>query len=155
MRVLVADDDEISRDLIEHTLRRAGYDVETADNGRQALEIVRSGRCRLVISDWSMPQMSGIELCRAIRCDVTSEGYVYLILLTSHSSPDEIVAGMSAGADDFIEWFFRADRGEGRGQHPDHRRLPASRHRRLLDRDDPLGLASHGAEPATLDQADR
>jgi putative two-component system response regulator len=95
------DDDEISRDLIEHTLGRAGYEVETADDGLEALEIVRSGRCRLVISDWSMPRMSGIELCRAVRGEAC-EGYVYLILLTSHSAPNEIVEGMSAGADDFI-----------------------------------------------------
>jgi len=101
MRILVADDDEISRDLIEHALLKAGYDVETAADGREALEIVRSGRCRLVISDWSMPQMSGIELCRAVRAELC-EGYVYLILLTSHSKPNEIVEGMSAGADDFI-----------------------------------------------------
>lgn len=101
MRVLVVDDDEISRDLIEHTLRKAGYEVETADDGRQALEIVRTGRCRLVISDWNMPYMSGIELCRAVRDDAC-EGYVYLILLTGNSSPEEIVEGMTAGADDFI-----------------------------------------------------
>lgn len=101
MRILVADDDEISRDMIEHALVKAGYVVETAADGREALEIIRSGRCRLVISDWSMPHLSGIELCRAVRSDMC-EGYVYLILLTSHSSPHEIVEGMSAGADDFI-----------------------------------------------------
>src|SRR5262245_23801935 len=101
MRILVADDDEISRDLIEHALMKAGYEVETAADGREALDVIRSGRCRLVISDWSMPHLSGIELCRAVRNEVC-EGYVYLILLTSHSSPHEIVEGMSAGADDFI-----------------------------------------------------
>lgn len=100
-RILVVDDDEISRDMIEHTLRKAGYDVETAADGAEALEILRAGHCRLVISDWNMPRLSGIELCRAVRDDDT-DGYVYLILLTSHASPDEIVEGMSAGADDFI-----------------------------------------------------
>lgn len=101
MRILVVDDDEISRDLIEHALQKAGYEVETAADGLAALEIIRSGRCRLVISDWSMPLLNGVDLCRAVRADVC-EGYVYLILLTSHSSPHEIVEGMSAGADDFI-----------------------------------------------------
>lgn len=101
MRILVADDDEISRDLIEHALMKAGYEVETAADGQAALDIIRSGRCRLVISDWSMPHLSGVELCRVVRNEVC-EGYVYLILLTSHSSPHEIVEGMSAGADDFI-----------------------------------------------------
>ena len=67
MRILVVDDDEISRDLIEHALQKAGYEVETAADGLAALEIIRSGRCRLVISDWSMPHLNGIDLCRAVR----------------------------------------------------------------------------------------
>jgi putative two-component system response regulator len=100
-RILVVDDDEISRDMIEHTLGKAGYAVETAADGREAFEVLRSGRCRLVISDWNMPEMSGIELCRAIR-EADWDGYLYTILLTSHCSPEEIVEGMSAGADDFI-----------------------------------------------------
>src|SRR5689334_9369169 len=106
--VLVVDDDEISRDLIAHTLTHSGYAVETADDGRQAVEILRAGRCRLVISDWSMPHVSGIELCRQVRA-ADWDGYVYLILLTSRSSPNEIVEGLSAGADDFIVKPFNPD----------------------------------------------
>lgn len=101
LKILVVDDDEISRDLIEFTLRRAGYDVDVAADGREALEMNRRHPYRFIISDWSMPKASGIELCREVRA-AACEGYVYLILLTSHSAPDEIVAGMSAGADDFI-----------------------------------------------------
>lgn len=101
MRILVVEDDEISRDLIEHTLITSGYQVETVSNGREALEVLQSGRCRLVISDWDMPVMSGLELCREVR-DADWEGYVYFILLTGNAAPEEIVQGMSAGADDFI-----------------------------------------------------
>ncbi|MCE9555942.1 MAG: response regulator [Planctomycetes bacterium] len=107
-RVLVVEDDEISSDLIVHALTRAGYPVETAADGRQAMEILRQGRCRLVISDWNMPHVSGIELCRQVRA-ADWDGYIYLILLTSHSTPNEIVEGLSAGADDFIVKPFNPD----------------------------------------------
>ena len=68
LQIMVVDDDEISRDLIEHTLTSAGYGVATFANGGEALEALRDGQFRLVISDWDMPIMSGVELCRAVRC---------------------------------------------------------------------------------------
>ncbi|MDX1947562.1 MAG: response regulator [Pirellulaceae bacterium] len=101
MRILIADDDEIALEMLRHTLTRAGHHVETATNGREALAILREGRTRCVISDWEMPEMTGIELCEAIRGG-EFDAYVYIILLTSRAEPDEIVAGMNAGADDFI-----------------------------------------------------
>src|SRR5882724_12795963 len=101
MRILIVDDDDLALEMLRHTLVRAGYDVETAPNGRAALEILRQGRTRLVISDWEMPEMTGIELCEEIRRGEL-DGYVYVILLTSHTESDSIVAGMSAGADDFV-----------------------------------------------------
>lgn len=101
MQIMVVDDDEISRDLIEHTLTSAGYGVATFANGGAAIEALRDGQFRLVISDWDMPIMSGVELCRAVRgSDI--DGYVYMILLTGNAGPAEIVEGMTAGADDFI-----------------------------------------------------
>lgn len=99
--VLIVDDDDISLDLLEHTLRRAGYPVFVAHDGAEALELIRGGTARLVISDWEMPRLNGLELCRAVR-DENLPGYVYLILLTSHHGPDQVVAGLNAGADDFI-----------------------------------------------------
>jgi putative two-component system response regulator len=101
MRVLIADDDEIALELLEHALVKAGYTVETARDGQEALELVRHGGHRLVISDWEMPRLTGVELCRAIRAE-EQQGYVYLILLTSHNRRADIVTGLSAGADDFI-----------------------------------------------------
>ena len=62
---------------------------------------MRRRTCRMVISDWNMPNMDGLELCRRIRGH-DSFGYIYVILLTSHDSPQKVVEGMSAGADDFI-----------------------------------------------------
>jgi putative two-component system response regulator len=82
-------------------LTRSGHEVVTAENGHEALAILRNGSCRLVISDWEMPEMDGIALCRAIRSE-DMLGYVYVILLTGHDLPEEKVEGLSAGADDFV-----------------------------------------------------
>jgi len=108
MRILTVDDDDIALVLLEKSLTAAGHQVEKAANGREALEILRRGECRLVISDWNMPEMNGIELCQQIRGG-ESNGYVYVILLTSHDGTEKIVEGMSAGADDFISKPFNPD----------------------------------------------
>lgn len=107
MKVLVADDDEIGRDMVEHMLTQAGFQVYAAADGKEALEIQAREGIRLVVSDWEMPELDGIELCRKIR-ENESEGYTYVILLTSHNRPDDIVLGMSEGADDFIAKPFHA-----------------------------------------------
>jgi putative two-component system response regulator len=74
--------------------------VVCARDGTEALEVVQAGSCRLVISDWEMPRMSGVELCRSIR-EGDAAGYVYFILLTARGQKDT-VEGLNAGADDFI-----------------------------------------------------
>ncbi|HEY1921491.1 MAG TPA: response regulator [Tepidisphaeraceae bacterium] len=101
MRVLIADDDEVALLVLEAALKKAGYEVVTARNGREVLEQVRQGNCRLVVSDWEMPEISGVELCKAIRAEQI-RGYVYIILLTGHDTPEERVEGLRAGADEFV-----------------------------------------------------
>ena len=101
MRILIADDDEIALAMLAHTLTQSGYDVETATDGRQALAKLREGCARLVISDWEMPHLSGIELCQAVREGF--DNYIYVILLTGRGSRQETIDGLSAGADDFIK----------------------------------------------------
>jgi putative two-component system response regulator len=101
MRILIVDDDETSLDMLDNALTHAGHEVQSAQDGRQALAKLRDGEIRLVISDWEMPNMTGEDLCRAIRGG-DLPGYVYVILLTSHQGPDYAAAGLSAGADDFI-----------------------------------------------------
>ncbi|ODA29486.1 HD domain-containing phosphohydrolase [Planctopirus hydrillae] len=101
MKILIVDDDDMILEMLEHTLVPAGYEVLRAHNGTTALEILSQEPCRLVISDWDMPGMSGIDLCRAVRSqDFVS--YVYVLLLTSHNSRESLVEGMIAGADDFV-----------------------------------------------------
>ncbi|MHB0936467.1 MAG: response regulator [Armatimonadota bacterium] len=101
MKILVVDDDEITREMLAMTLQAEGYDVVTAQDGKRALEIMGQDRIRMVISDWTMPEMDGIELCRRLRAE-SSDGYIYFVLLTAHSGAAETVAGFEAGADDYI-----------------------------------------------------
>ena len=101
MNILIVDDDDIAIEVLRTALLASGYEVETAANGKQALERISRGDIRMVISDWEMPQMDGLALCQAVRRQCAA-GYVYMILLTSHGSSQEIVEGMSAGADDFM-----------------------------------------------------
>lgn len=101
MNVLVVDDSRMARLAVRNLLQAAGHQVTDAGDGREAMEVLRAGQCRLVLSDWEMPEMDGLELCRRIRHE-DLPGYVYFILLTAHGSLQERVAGLQAGADDFI-----------------------------------------------------
>jgi putative two-component system response regulator len=101
MRVLIAEDDAVTAELLEGALQEFGYRVTIARDGREAFHAIRSGKYRLVISNWEMPELSGPELCRRIR-QRRWTGYVYVILLTSHSGIESIVEGLDAGADDFL-----------------------------------------------------
>ncbi|MHB8971644.1 MAG: HD-GYP domain-containing protein [Pirellulaceae bacterium] len=101
MRVLVVDDDEVTTAVLEHSLIEFGYDVTVARNGREAFDLIRSGEIRMVVSDWCMPEMTGLELCRRIR-QRRGGTYVYIIMLTSNSSTKDVVEGLNAGADDYI-----------------------------------------------------
>src|SRR6185503_5167222 len=101
MNILIADDNEIAIEVLRSTLTKGGYQVQAASNGKEALEMLRKGGFRLVVTDWDMPEMNGLELCRAVRAG-DFPGYVYIVLLTAHDQIDEKVAGLAAGADDFI-----------------------------------------------------
>lgn len=101
MRILIVDDDEMALEMLRHALARSGHDVVTASNGREGLECLKDGTARLVISDGDMPEMSGLEMCRAIRANDAS-GYIYVILLSAHGASADVVDGLRAGADDFM-----------------------------------------------------
>ncbi len=100
-RVIIVDDDDLSLQLLENRLEHQGYEVVSANNAEDALRLLRRTGSRLIISDWEMPGMSGLDLCREIRRE-DWPGYVYIILLTAHNQTDDVVEGLSAGADDFI-----------------------------------------------------
>lgn len=101
MRILIVDDDAQARELLRFILEQEGYEVTAAQNGHEALALVRTGQFRLVVSDWEMPGMDGVELCRCIR-QRGFTNYVYFILLTSRDDTGDVVEGLDAGADDFL-----------------------------------------------------
>lgn len=106
MKILVVEDDPASIKLLGVTLRGAGHEMVVTGNGREALELLRNTPIRFVISDWEMPEMSGPELCRAIRSTEFGR-YIYTILLTGRDGDDSTIEGLSAGADDFVHKPFK------------------------------------------------
>lgn len=100
-RVLVVDDSPAQVTMMAKLLRRRWYDVLTAHSGKEALEILRSEPVDLVLSDWVMPGMSGLDLCRQFREEVQDQ-YVYFILLTSKTGREDVAIGLASGADDFL-----------------------------------------------------
>jgi DNA-binding response OmpR family regulator len=101
VQVLVADDDPVARAQLGALAEAAGYAVSSAQDGREAWEMLQLARVPIIISDWYMPEIDGPELCRRIRARRT-EPYVYFILVTSVGGKKQYLAGMQAGADDFI-----------------------------------------------------
>jgi DNA-binding response OmpR family regulator len=102
MRVLIAEDDRETGRLLKALLDKWGYEVIVARDGAEAWqELQAEGAPRLAILDVMMPYMSGIELCRKVR-GMPSCASLYLILLTAKTSRDDVLAGLSAGADDYI-----------------------------------------------------
>ena len=101
MKVLIVDDDEVALEVLGHALQRAGHEPVVARDGQEALTILEQDSCRMVISDWEMPGMDGVELCRRIRA-AESPGYIYVILLTGRDDIQDVVEGLTAGADDFM-----------------------------------------------------
>ncbi|WP_083545595.1 PP2C family protein-serine/threonine phosphatase [Sulfitobacter alexandrii] len=100
-RILVVDDSRLQRRLLAGSLKRWGYEVTEAGSAEEALQLCRSEPPDLVLSDWMMPGMNGIEFCRAFR-DLSADRFAYFILLTSKREKAEVVAGLHSGADDFL-----------------------------------------------------
>jgi diguanylate cyclase (GGDEF)-like protein len=99
--ILAADDSPIYSTLIERALRHDYPELIFAKDGREALSLFEQFRPDLVITDWVMPTISGPELCQQIR-NISGNAYTYLMLLTSNSEKDGVVAGLAAGADDYL-----------------------------------------------------
>ncbi len=100
-RILVAEDNPTCRRYLEICLRRAGFEVTSVVNGKEALERLKKIYFPIVITDWMMPEINGLELCQTVR-NLHLPGYVYLIILTARSSLESIVKGFEAGADEYL-----------------------------------------------------
>ena len=107
--ILVVDDSPFSRKLLEHALSESSYSLLFAEDGKGALQLFKEHRPAIVITDWMLPDSSGPELCQRIRA-ASSDSYTYIILLTSMTEKEDIVKGLSSGADDYLTKPF--DRGE-------------------------------------------
>jgi len=101
MRVLVADDDEICRLVVQAILLKLGHDVLVCDNGQTAWELLQAEGADVIISDWQMSGLNGLELCRRVR-EHTEIAYPYFILLTAHGRQRDILLAMKAGVDDHL-----------------------------------------------------
>ncbi|MBX9579349.1 MAG: response regulator, partial [Gemmataceae bacterium] len=108
MRVLIADDEPVSRRLLQSYLQKWGYEVAAAADGAEAWRLFEVGPVPVVITDWMMPEVDGLALIRRIRA-AQLPGYVYAILLTARSQKEDLVEGMDAGADDFLTKPFDRD----------------------------------------------
>ncbi len=102
MKVLIADDDDVLRHILQTQLTKWGYDVVEARNGLEAWRLLNGNDApKLAILDWIMPGMDGVEVCKEIR-KREDHPYIYLLLLTAKHKKEDVIAGMEAGADDYI-----------------------------------------------------
>ena len=101
MEILVVDDDPTIRLLLGVILRKLDYQVVEASDGVEAQAILQKRPIPLVLCDWNMREMTGVQLCRWIR-GITTTPYIYFILLTSRNDKESLIEGMEAGADDFL-----------------------------------------------------
>ena len=100
-QILVVDDSPVSRKLVEQALEVADYSLLFAKSGREALDLFRQHSPSIVVTDWMMPDFSGLELCERIRADAQRE-YTYVIMLSAKAEKDHVVKGLAAGADDYL-----------------------------------------------------
>jgi diguanylate cyclase (GGDEF)-like protein len=108
MKVLIAEDDSLLREMLQGELGVAGHHLITANNGLEAWEMLQKEHVRMLLVDWMMPGLDGPELIRRIR-GAGWPGYTYIILLTAKTGRDDVVEGLNAGADDYVTKPFRRD----------------------------------------------
>jgi DNA-binding response OmpR family regulator len=100
-RVLIVDDDELITSKVASLLERSGYRVSTARSGEDAMRVLDATTVQIVITDWHMPGMDGLDLCRNIRSRA-DRACIYVLMLTVRNGSGDILAGLSAGADDYV-----------------------------------------------------
>jgi sigma-B regulation protein RsbU (phosphoserine phosphatase) len=100
-KILIVEDEEDSRFIYERLLAKSGYNIKTAENGDEALKIIDEFKPKVILADWTMPKLNGIELCNILK---NNEEYklIYFILLTARTSLKDRVEGLDTGADDYL-----------------------------------------------------
>jgi diguanylate cyclase (GGDEF)-like protein len=108
LRVLIADDEPVSRLMLQRAVQGCGHDANVVANGAEALQVVQTSEFDVVITDWVMPFMDGLELCRRVR-ERADASYTYIIVLTALGDKAHFLEGMEAGADDYLAKPFDAE----------------------------------------------
>jgi CheY-like chemotaxis protein len=101
MKTLIAEDDPVSRKVLELHLQRLGHEVVLTQDGEQAWEQLLAGNIQIIVSDWMMPRLDGVAFCRRVR-ERSARNYVYFILLTALKDRERYLEAMEAGVDDFL-----------------------------------------------------
>jgi two-component system, cell cycle response regulator len=101
MKVLITEDDNMQRSMLQILITRAGHEVVQAMDGEEAWNIIVKENIGLIITDWMMPKMNGLQLIKKIRA-ANFPTYTYILLLTSKDLKENIVEGLEAGADDYL-----------------------------------------------------
>ena len=101
MKVLVVDDDPVIRAVVGAGLKALRHDVVSCESGAKAWELLRAGSFPVLITDWSMPEMNGIQLTQALRA-TPRESYTYVIMITGHNTREDYLTGVRAGVDAFL-----------------------------------------------------
>ena len=102
MKIVIAEDDAVTRKVLQKTLEALNFEVTPLADGQSAWDRLLSDDARLLITDWKMPGLDGLDLCRKIRLQMAGGPYVYIILLTARSSREDRLRGLQAGADDLL-----------------------------------------------------
>jgi len=101
-QIVIAEDDPVSRRLLEVLLTRSGYQVSVAANGTEALELLEQVDApRLAVLDWMMPGLEGLQVCRKIR-ERKDRPYTYILLLSARAQKEDLLLGLESGADDYL-----------------------------------------------------
>ncbi|MCF8240152.1 MAG: response regulator [Melioribacteraceae bacterium] len=100
-KILIVEDEEDARYILTHLLRRNNYNVKEANNGLEALDLIEEFKPKIILADWNMPKMNGVELCNRIKSNPDLK-IIYFIVLTARASLRDRVQGLDIGADDFL-----------------------------------------------------
>jgi len=101
-RILVADDEPVSRRLVQAILQQSAHEVLLAEDGLKAWDLLRESSPNMLIADWVMPRMNGLELTKKARTELQRPTYLYIIIVTAKQRPQDILTGLASGADDYI-----------------------------------------------------
>ncbi len=102
MKVMIVDDDPTTRQFLQTLVSRSGHEVLLASDGAEAIELAARNRPDIILADWMMPRISGVELCAHFRSAGPGQPYTFIILLTARDDSEDVVEGLNAGADDYI-----------------------------------------------------